>query len=84
MKDAIPAAHYYDGMVTQTADGSLRVRVYEPRPWQLWRKLRWLWLRLYSRFDSSVSTVELTLRLDKGRRLNVRALAEPAPRRRSH
>ncbi len=74
----------YDGMVTQTADGSLRFRVYEPRWWQLGRHLYWLWVRFVrSRFSTSIATVETTLQLEHGR-IVVRGMAEPAPSRRRH
>ena len=70
--------HHYDGMVSQTADGRMRYRVYEPRPWQLLRRLRWLWWRVLSRFTTRIALGRITLALADGF-LEVRVVAEPAP-----
>lgn len=69
----------YDGMVSVTADKSIRFRVYEPTRWQLARKLRWFWWWLRSRFPGSPFTLAVvTLDIDEGR-LDVRVVAEPEP-----
>lgn len=67
----------YDGMVTQTADGSMRVRAYEPTRWQLGRKLRWLWWRVLSRFTTRIACARTTI-LVEGKPLELRVVAEPA------
>ncbi len=71
----------YDGMVSVTADGLHRFRVYEPTRWQLGRKLRWLWWRLRSRFTTRIVLARVTLMLDDGKDLEVRVIAEPDAQR---
>lgn len=70
---------HYDGMVSTTADRSIRFRVYEPTRWQLWRKLLWCWWWLRSRLPGSTLTLAVVTITVNDEHLDVRVVAEPEP-----